>query len=136
MMMSANLDLVRSIYADWERGDWTHTAEWGHPEMEWVTVDGPSPGRVTGLKAMAAGWREWLADWNGFRAEAEEYRELEGERVLVFHHFGGRGKASGVEVGQTTSKGACLFHLADGKVTKLALYAVRDRAIIDLGLEE
>jgi ketosteroid isomerase-like protein len=134
--MSENLDLVRSIYTAWERGDWGHTAEWGHPEMEWVTVDGLSPGGVTGLKAMAEAWRDWLADWDGFRAEAEEYRELDGGRVLVVHHFGGRGKTSGLDVGQTTSKGACLFHLADGKVTKLVLYTVRDRAFADLGLTE
>jgi hypothetical protein len=51
----------------------------------------------------------------------------------VFHHFGGRGKSSGLEVGKTTSKGASLFHIVDGKVTKLVLYAVRDLA--DLGLE-
>jgi ketosteroid isomerase-like protein len=131
---STNLDLVRSIYADWERGDYSRTADWGDPEMEWVAVDGPSPNRVVGLKAMAAGWREFLADWVDFRAEAEEYRELDGERVLVFHHFGGRGKSSGLEVGQTTSKGACLFQLVDGKVTKLVLYSVRDRALADLGL--
>jgi ketosteroid isomerase-like protein len=101
--MSENLDLVRSIYAAWEQGDFRRTAAWAHPEMEWGTVDGPAPGRVTGLEAMAASWREFLADWDDFRAEGEEYLELDGEKVLVLHRFGGRGKTSGVEVGQTAS---------------------------------
>jgi hypothetical protein len=66
---------------------------------------------------------------------AEEYRELDGERVLVLIRFGGRGKTSGVEVGQMQSKGANLFHIRDGKVTRLVIYD-RERAFADLGLSE
>jgi hypothetical protein len=54
--------------------------------------------------------------------------------VLVFHRFSGRGRRSGVEVGPTESKGACLFQVVNGKVAKLVLYAHRDRALADLGV--
>ena len=133
--MSDNLDLVRSIYADWERGEFRRV-EWARQDIEWADVDGLSPGRVTGLQAMAARWRDFVSDWGDFRAEAEEYRELDDERVLALHRFSGRGKTSSVEVGPTGASGACLFHVANGKVTKLLLYSNRARALADLGLEE
>ncbi len=133
--MSENLDLVRSIYADWERGDFRHV-EWAHPDIEWTAVDGLSPGTARGIPAMGVGWREFVDDWSDFRSDAEEYRELDDERVLVLHIFSGRGRTSGVEVGPTGARGACLFHVSDRKVTKLLLYSVRDRALADLGLEE
>jgi hypothetical protein len=131
--MSSNLDLVRSIYADWERGDFG-SAEWADPEIEYVVVDGPAPGHWTGLASMAAAWREILRFVErGARAEAEEYRELDAERVLVLVHNSGRAKVSGVEVGQVRG-GANLFHIRDGTVNKLFVYFDRDRALADLGL--
>lgn len=43
--------------------------------------------------------------------EADEYRELDNERVLVFVHWSGRRKTSGLELGQTQAKAAAVFHV-------------------------
>jgi ketosteroid isomerase-like protein len=134
--VSENLDLVRSIYADWERGDFT-SAEWAHPEIEYVQVGGLSPGSWTGLAGMAEAMRGLLGAWEGFRVEAVECRELDDERVLVFTRSSGRGKSSGVDLGQIRARERMdVLHIRGGKVTTLITYADRDRALTDLGLEE
>ena len=132
--MSENLDLVRSIYTDWERGDFS-SAKWAHPEIEFVQVAAFDAGSWKGLAGMAETNREWLSTWEEFRVCADEFREIDAERVLVLFHRTGRGKTSGLEVGQIKVQGANLFHLSGGKVTRLVAYFDRDRALADLGLE-
>ena len=134
--MSENLDLVRSIFADWERGDYFRSAEWAHPEIEFVRPEGPDPGRWRGLDGMAQGWRSQLSVWENWRVEVDEYRELDDERVLVLTRQTGRGKTSGLEVEQMQPTTAGLFHISEGKVTKLVAYWDRDHALTDLGLKE
>ena len=82
---------------------------------------------------MAEGWRDFLSAWEEFRIEVDEYRELDAERVLVLVHFTARGKTSGLERGQMRAKGAELFHIRGGKVTRAVAYWDRGRALADLG---
>jgi ketosteroid isomerase-like protein len=134
--MSENLDLVRSIYADWERGDFFSNADWADPDIEFVIAGGPDPGTWAGVAAMSDAWRAWLSAWEGWTAEAEEYRELDHDRVLVMTTSSGRGKTTGLGVRQIgLAHGANLFHLRDDRVTRLVLYWDRDNALADLGLE-
>ena len=131
--MSENLDLVRSIYADWERGDFSR-ADWAHPHIEYVRADGPEPGTWTGLARMAEAARTYLDAWNDFRFVADEYRELDSGRVLVLYHSFGRGKTSGVELEQVRTEAAHVFHVSGDQVVKFVIYLDRDRALADLGL--
>ena len=110
------------------------SAAWADPQIEYVVADGPSPGTWKGLPAMAEHMREALSAWKGLRSQAAEYRELDDERILVLLGFRGRGKASGLDVEQLGTKGAEVFHLRDGKVTRLVLHWDRERALADLGL--
>jgi ketosteroid isomerase-like protein len=131
--MSENLDLVRSIYADWERGEF-NSAGWAHSQIEYVAADGPAPGTRIGLIGMKDDFRSWLRTWKEFRLVAEEYRALDDHRVLVLDHLSGRGKTSGLDLEQTRATGAWLFDIHDGKVTRMVRYLDRDRALADLGL--
>jgi ketosteroid isomerase-like protein len=131
--VSSNLDLVRSIYADWERGDWS-SAGWAHPEIEFVVAGGPAPGSSIGVAGMAKAWGETLSAFRDFRARAEEYHELDDGRVLVLHEWSGRGRTSALSVDRMKAKSATLFHIREGKVTKLIAAWDRDRALAELGL--
>jgi hypothetical protein len=133
--MSENLDLVRSIYADWERGD-VSSSEWAHPLISVVFADGPNPGSWSGLAGLVEGWVDVLREWDHFHPEVDQYRELDSQRVLVLVRWHGRGKRSKVQVAETGAKGAQLFDLAEGKVTRLVTYLDRERALADLGLKE
>ncbi len=132
--MSANLDLVRSITAAWERGDFT-SVDWAHPEIEYLFHGGPEPGRWIGVAEMATAWFDTLEAWEDYSGVAEEYLEIDHERVLVLTHPSGRGKTSGIEIQQMGGgQGALLFHLREGEVTKLDVYWERDHALDDLDL--
>jgi ketosteroid isomerase-like protein len=133
--MSENLDLVRSIFADWERGEFQSTG-WAHPGIEFVFADGPSPGRWTGLASMREGFGDFVSAWSDYRVVVDEYRELDDDRVLVLTHRAGRGKASGLDLELVSSGGAAIFYLRDHKVIQQVMYLDRDRALADLGLKE
>jgi SnoaL-like domain len=107
---------VGSIYAAHERGDFS-SAQWAHPDIEWVVADGPAPGTSTGIAGMAQGWRDFVGLWEDYRDELEEIRALDGERVLVLVRLHGRGKTSRLEIGQIHTRPAVLMHLREGKVT-------------------
>src|SRR2546425_10832930 len=82
------------IYADIERGDYS-SAEWAHPQIEYVVADGPDPGSFTGRDGLVQAMRSLFSALGDVRAEADEYRKLDAERVLVLTGVSGRGKTSG-----------------------------------------
>ena len=131
----SNLDLVRSIFADWERGDFSR-ADWAHPDIEYVRVAELDPGTWRGPAGLAEGARTVIDAYDHLRFVIDSCRELDDDRVLVLHDTRGRYRGSGLELSQIRTQGAHLFQIRDGKVIKLVNYfGDRDRALADLGLE-
>jgi ketosteroid isomerase-like protein len=129
--MSANLDLVRSISADWERGDFRRV-EWADPTSNGCWSKDLHQAHGTVWSGWPKGFRESMSAWQDARVRAEELRELDDEQVLVLAGFGGRGKASGIPLPNV--KVAHVFHVREGKITRFVAYWDRDRAPTDLGL--
>ena len=85
---------------------------------------------------MAEAWRDFLGAWEEYRTQVEEYRPLDRERVLVLTQRAGRGKTSGMDIGEMWAKGANLFQVRDGKVIRLVFYWDRQRALEAVRLRE
>lgn len=134
-MSRENVEIVRTILAGWERGDFS-SAHWAHPGIEFIRVDGPAPGGWTGLAGLPEATRELLDAWTDIRYEVDEYRELDHERVLVLVRLSGKARTSGVALEQVASHGAHVFTLCEGKVIQLVHYFDRRRALEAVGLSE
>jgi ketosteroid isomerase-like protein len=132
-MSQENVEIVRSIYAAWERGDYT-SADWAHPQIQFAFADGPEPGSWRGIGEMSQRYSEWLSGWKDFRAAPEEYIVVDDERILVLVHNLGRGRVSGLTLDERSV--ANFFEIRGGKVVRLVLYWNRDRALADLDLTE
>jgi ketosteroid isomerase-like protein len=76
--------------------------------------------------------RNEMREFEDVHNKAEEYRELDDERVLVLTRAVGRGKRSGVPVSIRLGE---VFEIHEGKVTRIVVYTDRDRMFADLGLE-
>lgn len=131
-MTAANVVLVRSIYDAWERGDFSRTREWAHPEIECASLGGPVSGGYTGPAAVDEGLSALLEVIDGARPEAQEYRSIDDERVLVLGCLRGRERSSGADVEQLRAN---VFRIRNGKVVRLIFYRDRGRAFADLGLD-
>jgi ketosteroid isomerase-like protein len=130
--MSENVDLVRSIYTAIGRGDYS-SAAWADPDIEYVVADGPEPTTVTGLSGMVEVMRSIFSAFEDVRTEAEDYLELDTDRVLALTKASGRGRTSGAQIGNMAAE---LFEIHDGKVTRIVNYFDRGHAFADLGLAE
>jgi ketosteroid isomerase-like protein len=135
--MSANLDLVRSIYADWERGDFSRSEPF-HGNVEYARIGGEvvsgsgGPGRWHGRDEMWQATIEWLRLWEEFHTRAEDFIDVD-DRVVVLSHQTARGKLSGISVDK---HGADVFTLHDGRIIRLESYWDQHEALKALGLEE
>jgi hypothetical protein len=133
--MSENLDLVHSIYAAWERGDFS-SSDWAHPHIEHTDAEGPLAGDTGALVRIGHGLREFLSEWKDFRLVADSYLELDAERVLVLDHRAGRSRASELNLETIRTDGARVFYVCDGTVRRLVVYFNREHALADLGLAD
>jgi hypothetical protein len=129
--MSENLDLVRSIYADWERGDYRSVA-WANPDIEFVFVGVPSPGRWVGVAGMEGVKRVPESLGQTFRRGGRVPRAARRARPCAGTGRRTRKNEWSRSVCESSERVRC----PRPSVIKFVLYWNRDRALADLGLTE
>jgi ketosteroid isomerase-like protein len=127
--MSENVEIVKRIYEDWSRGDFSST-DWADPNIRF-NIPGPDP-EVRGIEKMAETWFGFLQAYSDLSLEATDYFEAEGGIVVTRQLFFGKGRASGIPIDEIM--GGCIFELRDGKVVRFAGYTNLDDALADAGI--
>jgi ketosteroid isomerase-like protein len=92
-----------------------------------AVLDGGSYHGHAGLRRFLGDMRD---DWERFHLEAEEFRPVGTDRVLVLGRVQATGRASGVEVDY---EAAWLCYLRAGKVMRVQFYSDRGEAVAAAG---
>jgi hypothetical protein len=75
-MSQENVELLRPVYEEWERGNLRAGKELLHPEVESVwPQEFPSGATYRGPQGHGDAMREWLSPWKDFRLIAEGFYE-------------------------------------------------------------
>jgi ketosteroid isomerase-like protein len=130
-MSQENVELVRSLYAGWLRGE--IGIDKLDPEISMVeSATLPGAASAHGVEAVERYIQSFAKHWEQISFEPLEYIDA-GERVVVVARLVGRGKKSGVEVTRTW---AYVWTLRGQKALSMVGYADRAEALKAVGLAE
>jgi ketosteroid isomerase-like protein len=130
-MSPENVEIIRSIYDDWLRGEWA--TDKFDPEIAMVESEIiPGATSVQGIDAVRRYMESFSHYWEQIRVEPQEYIDA-GDQVIVVAHLVGRGKSSGVDVEREWSY---VWTLRGGRAQRMEAYADRAQALNAVGLAE
>jgi ketosteroid isomerase-like protein len=132
-MSEENVEIVRAVFEELNGGDREKAIASPTPRSCWmplVACSIPTRRRERRL-------RKWLVDtddvWEGMHTEQNEFIDA-GDRVVVIGRLAGKGKSSGVEIGQPN---ATILTIRDGLVIRSETgYTDRREALEAVGLSE
>jgi uncharacterized protein len=133
-MSQENVEVVERLAPAFNSRDLIAFFELLDPDVEWVPLLAVLEGRVYRGHEEVRQWIEDLAtDWEFFEVYYDELHDL-GDQVLALGGWRGRGRASGVDLGDRPA--TWLLDLRDGKVARLRTFTDRAEAIEAVGLRE
>jgi ketosteroid isomerase-like protein len=133
-MSQENVEVVERLAPAFNRRDLPAFLDLLAPEVEWVPLLAVLEGRVYRGHEEVRQWIEDLAtDWEFFEVYYDELHDL-CDQVLALGGWRGRGRASGVELGDRPA--TWLMNLKDGKVARLQTFTDRAEALEAVGPRE
>jgi ketosteroid isomerase-like protein len=136
-MASANLDLVRSIYAAFERGEYDEAVlEAFDPAI--VLDNSTLPGLLAGVHRGHDGVRQFSQEWResfeteSYRWHAETFIDL-GDVVVMGVRVTGRGKTSGAAVAMPRWY---VIRIRNGLVIRIDMFETKAEALEAAGSSE
>jgi ketosteroid isomerase-like protein len=131
-MSQENVEMVRGLLAEWERGNFDPTSAF-HPEVRVRWLDTPEGRTETvGLEEAAGALREWLGSFQDGSLRPEQIIDSR-DKVVVIAVWHARGKASGA---LTEWRHGQVWNIRDGKVVSIISYTKPSEALEAAGLSE
>jgi ketosteroid isomerase-like protein len=134
-MSEEKVEILRSIYAEWEQGNLAAGRDLYNSDIT-VETFMPDAGDVVVLEGAGqfeAFVRDWLTQWKEYRVTGEDFQEVEPNKVLVSGRQIATGHRSGAAV-ESPAFGVWTF--SQGNVVKLSLHYDRTDALEAAGLLE
>jgi ketosteroid isomerase-like protein len=132
-MSQENVEVLRSGYEAWNRGDRDAAFESLEPEFELQLPEGGmNVGKFQGREGATKLFEDYLEVFDFFQMEPEQFFKA-GDRIVVFVRTPARGKGSGVEV---EFRPAHVWTMRAGKALRLEVFPERQEALEAVGLSE
>ena len=131
-MSEENLDMIRSVYEPFNRGDWEAVFSNAHPDFDLTTQRGPTAGTYRGQRAVERAVEDMRAPYEVWAMEPEEFFDG-GDHVVVFVRLRSRPKGANVDM---EIRFGHLWTIRDGLIRSLKTFAVREEALEAAGLSE
>lgn len=126
-MASANVELVRSIYAAWERAP-----DWAEPDIEWhIRKDLPDAGVRKGHDGLARLRAEWVEAFDDMHIDLDELIDAR-DHVIAVTRLCASLRCSGQQLDVQETQ---VWKMRDGRAAEVRAYLTRSEALKAVGLE-
>jgi ketosteroid isomerase-like protein len=134
-MSQENVETVKGIFAEWEKGNFRAALPVLDREITFETFMPDSNEIVVfhGLEQVGDFMRDWFGQWKDYRMTGDEFRAVGTDHVFTEGRQAGTGRASGAAV---DSPNYTVWTFRAGKVVRLLTHYDRAEALKAAGLSE